>query len=71
MCILESGKVVYCYFEAWAVYNPGRGKYDVEDVAAELCTHASFAFAGLNDQHQIISLDPENDLDPPEGLGKK
>jgi len=65
----QSGKVIYCYFEGWAVYNPGRGSFDVEDVDPNLCTHASFGFAGLNSKHHIYSLDPWNDLEEDYGQG--
>jgi len=53
---------VVCYFEAWAVYRPGNGKHDVEDIDPNLCTHHIYTFAGLKGDHTIYSLDPWNDL---------
>nr|SAY40524.1 Chitinase 3 [Macrobrachium rosenbergii] len=56
-------EVVVCYFSSWAVYRPGEGKFDVEDVDPALCTHLIYAFAGLNPTtNEIKVLDPWNDL---------
>jgi len=55
--------VVACYVASWAVYRPGPGKFSVEDIDPTLCTHVIYTFAGLNNQtHQIMSLDPEYDI---------
>lgn len=32
-------KRMVCYYGAWAVYRPGRGKFVVEDIEPNLCTH--------------------------------
>ena len=53
---------VVCYFESWAVYRPGKGMHDVEDIDFDLCTHHIYTFAGLNSNHKIHSLDPYHDL---------
>ncbi|XP_076044172.1 chitinase-3-like protein 1 [Oratosquilla oratoria] len=55
--------VITCYFSSWAVYRPGPGKFDVEDVDPTLCTHLVFGFAGLsNHTWEIEVLDPWNEL---------
>lgn len=54
---------VVCYYGSWAVYRPGLGKFDVEDIDPFLCTHLIYTFAGLDPHtHRIKSLDPWNDL---------
>ncbi|XP_076042467.1 chitinase-3-like protein 1 [Oratosquilla oratoria] len=57
----NAGPVMVCYYRSWAVYRPGKGKFDVEDIPPALCTHIIYGFAGLRN-NQIISLDPWNDL---------
>lgn len=58
-----------CYFSSWAVYRPGKGKFDVEDIDPFLCTHAIYAFTGLGSDYRIKSLDPWNDLYDDYGKG--
>jgi len=64
----NSDKVIVCYFESWAVYRPDAGKFDVENIDFDLCTHHIYTFAGL-ENNKIISLDPYNDLYDDYGLG--
>lgn len=60
-----------CYYGSWAVYRPGQGKFDVEDIDPFLCTHVLYAFAGLQESTgTIISLDPWNDLYDNYGKGE-
>lgn len=61
-------KKMVCYYGSWAVYRPGAGKFDVEDLDPFICTHIIYGFAGLGYDNTIISLDPYNDL--PENWGK-
>ncbi|MPC71521.1 putative chitinase 2 [Portunus trituberculatus] len=64
--------VMACYFGSWAVYRPGLGKFDVEDIDPFLCTHALYAFAGLQaSTGTIVSLDPYNDLYDNYGKGEE
>lgn len=51
----DTGKVV-CYFGSWAVWRPGDGKFDVEDIDPFLCTHAIFGFAGLSNHTWEIEV---------------
>ena len=59
-----------CYFESWAVYRPGNGIHDVEDIDPDICTHHIYTFAGLNSSHMIHSLDPYHDLYDDYGEGE-
>ena len=53
---------------SWAAYRPGRGKFELENLKPELCTHLIYSFAGLNVKtSKIRSLDPWGDLE--EGHG--
>lgn len=60
---------VVCYYGSWAVYRPGRGKFDVEDIDPTLCTHLIYTFIGLGTNGQIKVLDAWNDLEEDYGLG--
>jgi len=51
-----------CYYGSWAVYRPGNGKFDVENIDPFICTHIVYGFAGLGSDNMIKPLDPYNDL---------
>lgn len=51
-----------CFFGSWAVYRPGNGKFDVEDIDPNLCTHVIYSFTGLSMQNEIQLLDAWNDV---------
>jgi len=55
--------IATCYYGSWAVYRPGAGKFDVEDIDPYICTHHIYTFAGLDEATSTMkSLDPYNDL---------
>lgn len=41
-------KVVVCYISTWAVYRPKKGSYAIDNFDPNLCTHAIYAFSGLD-----------------------
>ncbi|XP_063982354.1 chitinase-like protein 3 [Diachasmimorpha longicaudata] len=60
-------KVVYCYFGSWAVYRPGKGEFQIENINPSLCTHLVYTFVGLEGVNVKV-LDPWQDL--PDQAGK-
>lgn len=59
---------VICYYGTWATYRQGNGKFDVENVDPQMCTHLMYAFAGITSQGEVISLD--SFLDLPDNWGR-
>jgi GH18 family chitinase len=59
VCIAER---IVCYFESWATYFPGNGKFDVETIDPNLCTHLIYGFMGINSNAEVTILDSWNDI---------
>jgi chitinase len=51
---------VACYFESWGVKNLNEGRYTVDDIPGDLCTHVLYSFAGVdNVTWELLVLDPK------------
>ncbi|XP_013168690.1 PREDICTED: probable chitinase 2 [Papilio xuthus] len=66
--VIARDKLVLCYYGTWSTYRPSLGKFDVENIEPNLCTHLVYSFVGINTQGTVISLDPYLDL--PDNWGR-
>ncbi|XP_001663097.2 chitinase-3-like protein 1 [Aedes aegypti] len=62
-------KKIVCYVGTWAVYRPGRGRFDIDHIDPFLCTHLVYAFFGINIDGSIRIIDPYLDLEENWGRG--
>ncbi|GIY59439.1 chitotriosidase-1 [Caerostris darwini] len=60
---------VVCYLGSWANYRRDDGKFKIEDIDPELCTHLIYGFAKLNHNNRIAAYDSYLDLKENWGLG--
>ncbi|XP_058066049.1 probable chitinase 2 [Anopheles bellator] len=68
--VTDHDMIVTCYISTWAVYREGTGSYTLDAFDPTLCTHAIYAFAGLDEQNDtILPLDEWQDLNENEGKG--
>ncbi|XP_058837611.1 probable chitinase 2 [Topomyia yanbarensis] len=68
--VIDHDRVVVCYISTWAVYRKGSASYSLDHFDPRLCTHAIYAFAGLDvDNNAMRSLDPWQDLKENYGKG--
>ncbi|XP_044010151.1 chitotriosidase-1-like [Aphidius gifuensis] len=44
---------VVCYVADWTIGRPGRARFDIDNVDANLCTHVIYSFVGLTDNNDI------------------
>nr|CAI5843271.1 unnamed protein product [Callosobruchus analis] len=54
---------VVCYHASWSWQRLGNGKFEVENIDPNLCTHLIYAFVGLNPDGTIKVLDKRMDVD--------
>lgn len=45
--------MVFCYWGSWANERPGLGRFGVQDIPRDLCTHIVYSFIGLTDQGEL------------------
>ncbi|RVE46557.1 hypothetical protein evm_008792 [Chilo suppressalis] len=62
LSIAHTKQVVVCYYGTWATHRAGQGRFTVDHLDPHLCTHLVYAFAGINMQGQVVSMDPKLDL---------
>ncbi|XP_075167850.1 chitinase-like protein 4 [Haematobia irritans] len=63
--VKADGKIITCYHSSWAIYRPSFGKFELENINANLCTHLSYKFFfGIDgDSGEFKILYPSLDLD--------
>ena len=49
-----------CYYTNWSTYRPGDGKFSIQDIDPNLCTHIVYSFAKVqgNDLAPTEANDP-------------
>ncbi|CAL4061014.1 unnamed protein product, partial [Meganyctiphanes norvegica] len=66
----DCGKVIVCYYSNWAYWRSGTGKYTVDDIDLNLCTHLMYSFAVLDGTtYKMKAHDAWLDLEDGGGLG--
>ncbi|XP_055374480.1 chitinase-3-like protein 1 [Condylostylus longicornis] len=60
---------IVCYVGTWATYRTGNGKYDVDHINPNLCTHLMYSFFGINDKGEFRVIDAYLDLEENYGRG--
>jgi GH18 family chitinase len=57
---LGYGKRVMCYYTNWSGYRSGDGRFSIQDIDPNLCTHIIYSFASVrgNDLGTTEGNDP-------------
>ncbi|KAM9342425.1 acidic mammalian chitinase-like [Pholidichthys leucotaenia] len=54
---LVSSSRLVCYFTNWSQYRPGAGRFLPSNIEPNLCTHLIYAFAGINDVNELVTIE--------------
>ncbi|XP_059188548.1 acidic mammalian chitinase-like [Centropristis striata] len=61
LCSLVSSSRLVCYFTNWSQYRPGSGMFKPVNIDPNLCTHLIYAFAGINEANQLVTIEWNDD----------
>ncbi|XP_049812389.1 chitinase-3-like protein 1 isoform X1 [Schistocerca nitens] len=61
ICGADEKKVV-CYHGSWSAYRNGNGRFEIEYIKPELCTHMIYSFVGITSAGEVRILDEWLDL---------
>lgn len=59
---------VVCYYGSWSVWRAGNGHFEVFYINPNICTHIMYSFLGVDEDGQIVLMDPW--LDAPYNGGR-